>query len=44
MQSTSSVVDALRVEGFSVNLGYVQYLIRDRIIAAPADRLGGTFI
>jgi len=44
MDGTTSVVDKLRLEGFSVNAGYVQYLLRDRILHCPAKGPGGVLV
>lgn len=43
MQGTSEVVDMLRAEGFDVYPGYVQSLIRERVLPAP-DKFSGLFI
>ena len=43
MLGTSDVLDRLRVEGFDVSAGYLQYLIRERIFEPPAQRIGGAY-
>ena len=44
MKGTTTVVDELRAEGYEVNCGYVQYLLRDRILVAPEKGPGGLLI
>ena len=44
MQGTSEVLDRLRAEGFEVSVGYLQYLLRERVIPTPAARIGGVFV
>ena len=44
MQGTSEVLDRLRAEGFEVSVGYLQYLLRERIIPAPQQRVGSAFV
>ncbi len=44
MEGTTAVVDRLRAEGFRVNVGYVQWVLRDRHIAMPDKGPGGALI
>ena len=44
MLGTTAVVDGLRAEGFQVNVGYVQWVLRDRHIAMPEKGPGGVLI
>ena len=44
MQGTTAVVDQFRAEGFRCNVGYVQWVLRDRHIAMPEKGPGGVFI
>ena len=43
-EGTTSVVDGLRSQGYDVTVGYVQWLLRDRIIAAPMKGPGGVLL
>ena len=43
MQATSDVVQNLKAEGFSVNCGYVSYVLRERLIARP-QKVGGIWL
>ena len=43
MQGTTEVLDGLRAEGFLVSVGYLQYLLRERIIPSPKIRVGSAF-
>lgn len=44
MQGTMTTIDALRAEGFVVNYSYVRYLLQNRIIAPPDNRVGGVLL
>ena len=44
MQGTTAVVDGLRAEGFRVNVGYVQWALRDQHIPTPEKGPGGALI
>lgn len=44
MDGTTAVVDRLRDQGFDVCHGYVQYLIRDRIVPSPPKGPGGVLL
>jgi len=44
MLGTLNVVDDLRREGFCVNLGYVQYLLRERVVPMPEKAPGGALV
>jgi hypothetical protein len=41
---TREVIDRLRDEGYSVSPGYLQYLLRERILRAPSERFGGAYV
>ena len=44
MHRTREVIDRLRNEGYSVSPGYLQYLLRERILRAPSERFGGAYV
>lgn len=44
MSGTSAVVDMLRAQGFRVSAGYVQYALRERLIAQPERGAGGCLL
>jgi len=44
MDGTADVIDGLRDDGYDVTAGYVQYLIRERVLPAPERRVGGVFV
>ncbi len=44
MIGTTWVIDALRQEGFEVSPTYVEWLLRERVIAAPQKGPGGVRI
>ena len=44
MDGTTAVVDRLRAEGFRVNIGYVQWALRDRHVPMPEKGPGGVLI
>jgi len=41
---TTDVLDKLREEGFIVTVGYLNYLLRERIVATPEKRVGGVLL
>ena len=43
-RSTVDVVDLLRSEGFSLSPGYVAWVLRERHIPAPDNRIGMAYI
>jgi hypothetical protein len=44
MHRTSQVIDRLRREGYAVSPGYLQYLLRERILRAPSERFAGAYV
>lgn len=44
MRRTREVIDRLRNEGYAVSPGYVQYLLRERILRPPSERFGGAYV
>lgn len=44
MRSTTEVVDELRTDGFRVTPGYIAWVLRDRHIPEPEQKLGNAFI
>ncbi|MFO7958725.1 MAG: hypothetical protein R6V05_14760 [Candidatus Brocadiia bacterium] len=44
MHRTREVIDRLRDEGYSVSPGYLQYLLRERILRAPSERFAGAYV
>jgi len=43
-EGTTAVIDRLRSQGYEVSTGYVQWLLRDRIIATPMKGPGGVLL
>ena len=43
-KSTVQVVQELKGRGYEVNLGFVSWILRERIIAAPEKGPGGSFL
>jgi len=43
-EGTTAVIDRLRSQGYEVSTGYVQWLLRDRIIASPIKGPGGVLL
>lgn len=43
-EGTTAVIDRLRSQGYDVSVGYVQWLLRDRIIATPMKGPGGVLL
>ena len=44
MHGTTDVLDRLRGEGFQVSVGYLQYLLRERVVVPPAERVSSIFV
>lgn len=44
MKGTAQVVDELRNVGYRVTLGYVFFLIREKHVAAPDQRVGDAYL
>lgn len=44
MQTTGQAVAQLRKEGFKVTYSYAAYLLRERIVAPPAAKLGFGYV
>jgi hypothetical protein len=41
---TREVIDRLQNEDYAVSPGYLQYLLRERILCPPSERFGGAYI
>ena len=44
MLGTSEMLDKLREEGYRVSMGYLQYLLRERFVEPPTQKIGGNFV
>ncbi len=44
MIGTTEMLDCLRREGYAASAGYLQYLLRDRVLRPPARKIGGSFV
>lgn len=44
MLGTSDILDRLRSQGYRVSVGYLQYLLRERIVPTPEERVGGVLV
>lgn len=44
MQGTTKVINQLREEGYQISPGYLQYLLRERILSPPKERFLGSYV